>query len=484
VDERSNKSLARSLYERYILVVVILLALVGGIQVQSLHSSLVLGGEGSLVFAYRDSLAQPQLRTLSSERELAQKKSAILAALSAHGVNVRLYNRQLQAIGSSTSYYAPVALIPITQAIAAQAVQYRMMPIHTQMRAFVLQEQGQILLFAALGPPKRIIGYAELGYRESILYPIIAQQGLMFFAFSLLVVILAAALLLPLVGAPLQPLRRLTEVAMRIRSGAFAERLPSVGTVETIRLAEVVNDVLDKLAEAVDREQMSAQRMKEFISAASHELRTPLTTVRGFTDVLQKRVASQPQDSKQWQEMGQALQTMQREITRLETLVRDLLQLARLDERVSLRLEQVDLAELVEQVKPQLMMLAHDRTLHFDLTSSPTRCDRAMVEQVLYNLVTNAVHYTSQERGSIRIQVAPTEQSHVQLTVQDNGEGIAKDQLERIFDRFFRASTARSRNPGGAGLGLSIVAEIVRAHDGDIHVDSELGQGTTMTIVW
>lgn len=479
---RRGKSLVRSIYERYIIVVVALLVVVGGLQWQSLHSALVLGGEGSLAFVFRDALSEPQMQNVHTDKQYRLAAPGIIRALSEHGVNVRLYDRDLQSIGEKRARYDPIALLPITPAIAARANEYRIMPIHADLRAYVLHENGQILLFAALGPQGKEVGYVELGYRESLLYPILAQQGLTFFVFSLLVALFAAALLLPLIGAPLKPLRRLTEAAMRIREGAIAERLPAVGTEETVRLAEVLNEVLDKLADAVEKEQTAAQRMKEFISAASHELRTPLTAIRGFTDVLQMRVRSRRTSPTQFEEMGQALTTMQREIGRLETLVKDLLQLARLDEGVTPRLEDLDLAMLVAELEPQLAMIAKERTLRLQLTSAFARCDRAMFEQVLYNLVSNAVNHTAAGVGMVTITVDALPDGHARLAVQDNGEGIAKEQVERIFDRFFRASSARLRNPGGAGLGLSIVSEIVRAHGGTIHVESELGVGTTMLV--
>ncbi|MCY0876748.1 MAG: HAMP domain-containing sensor histidine kinase [Firmicutes bacterium] len=477
-----RKSLMRSIYERYVIVVVALLVVVGGLQWQSLHNALLLGGEGALAFVYRDVSGEPILQKVHTEQQYLQAAPAIIGGVSQHGVNVRLYDSHLHQIGQQYAHFAPVTLLPITPAIAIQAKQYRILPIQTELRAYVMHQNGQVLLFAAIGPPGKELGYVELGYRESLLYPILAQQGVAFFVFSVLVALFAAALLFPLVGAPLKPLRRLTEAAMRIREGEITERLPAVGTVETVRLAEVLNDVLDKLASAVNREHMAAQRMKEFISAASHELRTPLTAIRGFTDVLQMRVRNQKSSPTQYEEMGQALTTMQREIARLETLVKDLLQLARLDEGVTPRMEEHDLAVLVADLKPQLEMIATGRQLQLALVKAPLRCDRALFEQVLYNLVSNAVNHTKSGEGIVWIRVEPLPSRHARLIVEDNGEGIAAEQLERIFDRFFRASDARVRNPGGAGLGLSIVAEIVHAHGGTVRAASELGVGTTMIV--
>nr|WP_272879788.1 ATP-binding protein [Sulfoacidibacillus ferrooxidans] len=247
--------------------------------------------------------------------------------------------------------------------------------------------------------------------------------------------------------------------------------------------------------------------MKQFVSDASHELRTPLTAIRGFADVLLRRLDSYVEELKMIQCDGQAdgimtedivtrlaqntekiagmrlgLRTMQQETARLEELVRDLLHLAKLEENLTPQLEQVEMAALVQSLQPQFQLLAGARQIIYDLAQVVVACDRSMLQQILYNIVTNAIQHTDPEYGIVQIRLRSSKKKGALLMVSDNGPGIAKEQVERIFDRFYRASGSRDRNPGGAGLGLAIVAEIVRVHEGRIWAESEQGAGTTMFV--
>lgn len=501
-------TLLRDLYARYVLVVAVLLLLVAGIQFQSLHSALVVAGENSLTFALRDVLSAPGAPYPDSSAEFSHMAPTLLQALSVRGINVRLYDPGLRAIGQRTSRYDPALLRPLTPAIAKSARESETNAGAGRLRVYVLESQGQILLVAALTRAARVIGYVELGYTEAFLYPILVQQAVQFLAISVAIILFSAAILVPVVRAPLRPLYRLIETATRIRAGAFRERLPSIGSTETVRLAEVINDALDKLAQAIEKEQATAARMKQFVSDASHELRTPLTAIRGFTDVLLRRVESYGQEfdllqasaaegetlskaalhrvllnSEKLASMQTALQTMQQETGRLEALVKDLLQLARLDGEGEPHFESVDLALMVEDMRPQLDMLARNRSVRYDLASAVTKCDQSMVQQIVYNLVNNAIQYTTPGQGEIWIAVRPDGEGRARLVVRDNGPGIDEAQVKRIFDRFYRASGSRERHPGGAGLGLAIVAEIVQKHGGKIEVDTKVGEGTAMEVV-
>jgi two-component system OmpR family sensor kinase len=516
-----RRTLARSLYTRYVIVIVCLLALVGGIQFQSLQSALMVAGENSLLFALRDAGGNASTLRAWNPESFRRAAPRLLHTLSARGVNARLYDANLHSLGTRRSSYDPANLPDVTHAmIASMRSNSTLAFARPDMRAYWTLRSGQILLLGEIGPPSHPSGYVELGYAQSILFPIVRHQAIQFFLLSILVVLFAAALLIPVVDAPLRPLRRLLQAALRIRAGAFQERLPVIGTTETVRLAEVINDALDELADSVGKERRVSEAMKQFVSAASHELRTPLTAIRGFTDVLLSRVGSyleevdmltaSPADASfadvdggeapEYEDdfsglypgllldrekllmLRQALTTVQQETGRLEHLVRDLLQLARLDEGMQPRMEQVDLADCVRAVIPQIDMLAHGREVTYDLHEAPTTCDPSMFDQIVYNLVGNAIQHTSLESGQIRISVGPTPSGRARFVVADNGSGIPAAQLDRIFDRFWRASDARERNPGGAGLGLSIVSDIVKLHGGSIRAQSQVGQGTEMII--
>ncbi len=503
-------TLTRDLYARYLAVVAVLLVLVAAIQFESLHSALVVAGESSLSFALRDALAEPSVARNLTAADFGKTVPMLLESLSVRGINVRIYNAQFRPIGERQSRYDPMHLQFFRRGMTA-AMRADPISLQAGTEAFVAESHGQILLFANVGAPSRLpVGYVELGYPDSTLYPILLEQAAKFLFVSVIVVVFAAAILIPVVRAPLRPLHRLIQTALRIRAGAFQERLPLLGTHETVRLAGVINDALDLLADAVKREQDAAWRMKQFVSDASHELRTPLTAIRGFTDVLLRRVESYSQEldllqqgmgddgdreelsrsaitrlllnAQKLTDMRQGLLTVASETGRLEALVKDLLQLAKLGEGISPQFENLDLAVLVAEMRPQFDILAEQRIISYDLKSAMTKCDKSMVQQILYNIVTNSIQHTVGDTGRVWICVEPLPDQKARLVVRDNGPGIAKEQLDRIFDRFYRASGARQRNPGGAGLGLAIVAEIVRAHDGIVKVESELGVGTKMTV--
>ncbi len=506
---RRTNTLTRALFMRYLMVVAVLLILVGIIQLQSIRSALSLAGESSLTFALRDALPEPEILAHMNDKDFSKLVPSLLESLSVRGMNVRMYDAHLHAIGERHSRYDPVHLINFTPQFAAMAQLSHIAPLSSAIDASQMELKGQILLFAAIRSSSTTIGYVELGYDQSLLYPIIWQKALQFFAISAFVLIFAALLLTPVVRVPLKPLYRLIEAALKIRAGAFQERLPVMGPSETVRLAEVMNDALDQLAQSVENERLASKRMKQFVAAASHELRTPLTAIRGFTEVLLRRFDTYKTemeflyaeardsdflpsatihltlpDTSRLDDMQKALLTMQRETGRLESLVKDLLQLARLDEGISPQLKDIDLSHVIVNMQAQLDMLATDRQLSYDLVPTRVYADATMIGQIVYNLVMNAIQHTQPQIGKIVVTVSTNSEGSPFLSVQDNGAGIDKESLERIFDRFYRASEARERNPGGAGLGLSIVQAIVQAHGGMIYAQSELGQGTTMVVLF
>ncbi len=360
-------------------MVAVLLVLVAAIQFESLHSALVVAGESSLSFALRDALAEPSVARNLTAADFRKTVPMLLESLSIRGINVRIYNAQFRPIGERQSHYDPMNLQFFRRGMTA-AMRADPISLQAGTEAFVAESHGQILLFANVGAPSRLpVGYVELGYPDSTLYPILLEQAAKFLFVSVIVVVFAAAILIPVVRAPLRPLHRLIQTALRIRAGAFQERLPLLGTHETVRLAGVINDALDLLADAVKREQDAAWRMKQFVSDASHELRTPLTAIRGFTDVLLRRVESYSQEldllqqgmgddgdreelsrsaitrlllnAQKLTDMRQGLLTVASETGRLEALVKDLLQLAKLGEGISPQLENLDLAVLVAEMR-------------------------------------------------------------------------------------------------------------------------------------
>jgi two-component system phosphate regulon sensor histidine kinase PhoR len=219
---------------------------------------------------------------------------------------------------------------------------------------------------------------------------------------------------------------------------------------------------------------------RDFVANVSHELRTPLSIVRGYIETL----LDDPQTSDQ--ELSRILRVMERHSKRLGLLVNDLLTLAQLESRnANLQLSEVQLAELFERVIRDWGKKLEEKRLKVIVYLLPgaqtIRADETRLQEVLYNLLDNAVKY-SHENGEVLLRAARHD-SEMLLSVTDNGIGIGKDDLPRIFERFYRADKARSRERGGTGLGLAIVKHIVQLHGGRVEAESELGRGTTIRVV-
>ena len=219
---------------------------------------------------------------------------------------------------------------------------------------------------------------------------------------------------------------------------------------------------------------------RDFVANVSHELRTPLSILRGYIETL----LDNPQTSHE--ELSRILQVMERHSKRLGLLVDDLLSLAQLESRdTDLQLSDVQLAELFESVLRDWGKKLAEKQLKVVVDLSPDartiRADETRLQEVVYNLLDNAVKY-SRENGEVRLRAAQRGPEIV-LSVADNGIGIGKNDLPRIFERFYRVDKARSRELGGTGLGLAIVKHIAQLHGGRVEAESKLGRGTTIRVI-
>jgi two-component system phosphate regulon sensor histidine kinase PhoR len=222
------------------------------------------------------------------------------------------------------------------------------------------------------------------------------------------------------------------------------------------------------------------QIRRDFVANVSHELRTPLSILRGYIEVLLDEPDT-PRD-----ELARILSIMERHSKRLQRLVHDLLSLAQLESsQAKLELGAVRMDELFNNLirdwKEKLSAKNLKVTVDLPSDALTLRADATRLEEVLHNLLDNAVKF-SHESGQIRLRAARCS-SNVVLSVADNGIGISKEHLPRIFERFYRADKARSRELGGTGLGLAIVKHIAQLHGGRVEADSELGRGTTIRVV-
>jgi two-component system OmpR family sensor kinase len=223
------------------------------------------------------------------------------------------------------------------------------------------------------------------------------------------------------------------------------------------------------------RLQESFQAQRQFSADASHELRTPLTSIAGYIDVLNKGAKDDPPT------LTRVLDAMRGEVDRMTRLVRDLVSLARLDASDQLQLERLDLTRLVEDVYEQAKAMAPNREVNLRANEAAwVDVDVDRLRQVLLNLADNAIKYTPTE-ASINFAIQSWD-STVQVSVADDGPGIAPEDQARLFDRFYRADQSRAREKGGAGLGLAIAKKIVEAHHGSISVASPPEGGAVFSV--
>lgn len=233
------------------------------------------------------------------------------------------------------------------------------------------------------------------------------------------------------------------------------------------------------LQDVTEQEELEQSR-REFVANVSHELRTPLTTIKSYLEALGDGALEDKQLARRF------VGVTRNEAERMIRLVTDLLHLSRLDSKQAmLNKEKVDVSDMLDEVADRFSFQLQQRSISIEIKigsgTSPIHLDRDKIDQVLDNLVSNAIKYTS-DGGSIRIMAERNEASQsLEITVEDNGIGIPKKDIDRIFERFYRVDKARSRNMGGTGLGLSIAREIIKAHGGSIRLDSQYNQGTQVT---
>jgi two-component system, OmpR family, phosphate regulon sensor histidine kinase PhoR len=215
---------------------------------------------------------------------------------------------------------------------------------------------------------------------------------------------------------------------------------------------------------------------RDFVANVSHELRTPLSLIKGFVETLLEGAKDSPELATQF------LRTIEKHADRLTFLIEDLLTISRLESgRTLLDLHSVQLHEEVQRVIDDLQARAAERKTRL-LNEIPVdlraRADTDRLQQVLFNLIENAIKYGGPE-GIVTVAAKTRSDNNIVVSVHDNGPGIPAEARERVFERFYRVDRARSRETGGTGLGLAIVKHIVQGHGGEVWVESEIGAGTT-----
>ena len=222
------------------------------------------------------------------------------------------------------------------------------------------------------------------------------------------------------------------------------------------------------------------QIRRDFVANVSHELKTPVTSIKGFIETLLDGAMNNPEDSRRF------LEIIARQTDRLNSIIDDLLTLSRVEqksERAELTMEPVKLKSIMNAAVSLCEIKAAGKNIHIQVDcdeSVQVNANASLLEQAIVNLVDNAIKY-SDAGSEVRIEVVPDD-GQVCISVHDQGCGIAKDHLPRLFERFYRVDKARSRSLGGTGLGLAIVKHIVQSHRGKVTVESVLGKGSTFKV--
>lgn len=236
--------------------------------------------------------------------------------------------------------------------------------------------------------------------------------------------------------------------------------------------------LLERIEQSNKEKEAVAAMRREFSANVSHELKTPLTSISGYAEIMKDGLV-RPEDMQHFSEK------IYQEASRLITLVEDIIKLSRLDEgRVELEKEEVDLYELSREIISRLAPQAAKNRVRLELTGESVKYTgiRQILDEMIYNITENAIKYNN-PGGKVSVWAGNTLQGK-KVVVTDNGIGIPEDQIDRIFERFYRVDKSHSKERGGTGLGLSIVKHGVMLHHGEVHVESKLGEGTRIELVF
>jgi len=272
-----------------------------------------------------------------------------------------------------------------------------------------------------------------------------------------------------------QSLNQLQKGAKQLATGDFSTRVHLDEVDELSEVADAFNMMADELEQSFARQKQLEQARRDLTAAVSHDLRTPLTSIRAMVEALTDGIVADPGTVQRY------YATINTQIENLSGLIDDLFELSQLETgQVQLQKEPINLNDLLsdvlESMQPQAKAKGVSLEGHFSEDMPLIQAEFLRIQRVLYNLVQNAIRHTP-DGGSISLAAKITPQG-VQVGVADTGEGIASEDLPHIFDQFFRGEKSRSRQTGGAGLGLAIAKRIIEAHNGRIWVESQLDRGT------
>lgn len=283
------------------------------------------------------------------------------------------------------------------------------------------------------------------------------------FLIMLIPVIISGVLLSRLLLRPIQKLQETMQENMKHGKWKKIDTV-SRSKDEIYEMEKTFNQMIDYLKDSYERQEM-------FVSDASHELKTPVQIIKSYAQLLKRRGMNDPALLKE------SVEAIDSEADRMKRLIEQMLSLAKGKQEVVDK-DPIDIEALIKEIIP-VFEGAYGRKIHLQSEPVFVKGNKGLLEQVLYILLENGMKYSSDD---MEVNISKRGEK-ARISVTDFGQGIPKDVQERIFDRFYRVDKARSRETGGTGLGLAIAASIVKGHKGKIEVESELGKGSTFTII-
>ena len=318
-----------------------------------------------------------------------------------------------------------------------------------------------------------VLGTVQISTPTSIPFARVLNRWYALAAGFVLFSVLSLLVTLRLINAMTRPLDSLRANALRIAEGDLSRRMTDLPDDEIGAVGRAFNTMIERVVALINEQ-------RAFASNASHELRTPLTTIRLRTEALQEGIEPELE--------AQYIKEIDGEVIRLGKLVDDLLLLSRLDaKRMEVGKEQIDCVRMVEALERQYGRVAIQKQIALQVfkpaDSLVIRASLTHLQIVFRNVIDNALKYTPGS-GVVRV-ILDNQEGHAILTVEDNGRGIAPDNLPNIGKRFYRTDKSRNRSTAGTGLGLSLVASILELYNGTINIQSEgIDRGTIVTVRW
>jgi two-component system, OmpR family, sensor histidine kinase BaeS len=351
-------------------------------------------------------------------------------------------------------------------------------PLDAEMKKHLLKSKKEIVIsdwkkdkYISTITPIPNKGYVYMFYRTNVLRETVSVLKSLILVTGIGTVFIGFGTIGFLSRKITQPLVIMKEATNQLAKGQYRQEIPSKGNDEIAQLARSIQQLGEQL-------QYFEDTRNEFLSAVSHELRTPLTYIKGYSDVLSKGII------KSKEEQTEYLAIINRETKRISFLVNDLFEMSKLQAgKFQLQKELANVNLIAEKVasslRPALVKKGLELILTFSEKVPPILIDVQRMEQVVYNLVENAIKYT--DNGFIKIR-SFLENEFVVIEICDTGMGIPKEEISKIWDRFYRIEKSRARKTGGTGLGLYIAKQIIESHHGQIKISSVENQGSTFLI--